>query len=516
LKFITGVSPHLIDYDAFEHVVEVMITAMDILCGFAEYPTEKIKEKTLWYRNLGLGYSNLGALLMSLALPYDSSKGRRLASEITSYMTAAAYLQSTRLAEKLGVFPAFWDNQESVNAVMKMHAGNHKSVLGSNCSSIWETVVDIVETHGLRNAQTTVLAPTGTISFMMDCETTGIEPTLGLATNKTLVGGGTLKLISKSAMTALEQLDYDMERREFLAAWITEHGHIYDETWTPIVDNEHANIFSTALGTGSITPTGHIKMVAAVQPFLSGGVSKTINLPNSATVDHIADIFFEAWDRGLKNVTAYRDGCKMSQPISVSQKEEAKKIDGRIAAVRVKLPDDRPAITHKFNVAGHEGYITVGLYEDGSPGEIFVTMAKEGSTLSGVMGAFATLVSISLQFGIPLEFLIAKFKDSRYEPSGYTGNVDVPYAKSLTDYVFRWLEATFLSDDEYDKVIEEEGGYRAGLPHEPSVIDMWWEEAAEEPEIDSSAPFCPECSTQMVRTGLCHTCPSCGEVSGGC
>lgn len=451
------------------HVVEIMITAMDILCGNADYPTEKIKTETLRYRTLGLGYSNLGAWIMSSGIPYDSTTGRLMAGWVTSWMTGSAYLQSARIAKVLGSFPAWEENEECMEDVLREHQ-DYIPQEDFPAIELWDQAISESSVNGFRNAQVTVLAPTGTISFMMDCETTGIEPLFAMETIKHLVGGGTLE-------TSVPQCAID-------------GGYV--------PGMEKADAFATAIGHNQIDSSGHLKMVSAVQPFLSGGVSKTINLPNSATAEDIYQIYLEAWYLCLKNVSVYRDGSKRSQPLQ--SKESAMEITHitHPTPARVKMPMERESVTHSFNIGGHKGYITVGLYEDGTPGEIFVRMAKEGSTISGLMDAFATSVSFGLQYGIPLEFLTKKLSGARYEPSGYTGNPEVPYAKSITDYIFKWLEHRFVVSD-----------------FVPPVVDSNPQHSIAE-ETDSSAPFCPKCNEQMVPTGPCHTCPECGEVSGGC
>lgn len=452
-KFYSPYADGEFDYEGFAHVTRIMITAMDILCGMADYPTEKIKEETLKYRTLGLGYTNLGAMLMKAGVAYDSWEARKWTAILTSMMTAIAYQQSAAIAQFLGPFPEYEKNRSEMQNVISQHY-NEAFDQTEWARAAWDAAERLGQANGYRNAQVTVLAPTGTISFMMDCETTGIEPVIALQSYKTLVGGGTMEMIPECAQEAMRK------------------GNVIGES----------HVLDTALDPDNmISPQGHLDMVAAVQPFLSGGVSKTINLPNSTTVEEIEDIFFSACDKGLKNVTIYRDGSKGSQPINIKKKEEAPKQLGRR-----KLPDERQSVTHKFSISGHAGYVTVGMYEDGTPGEVFVNMAKEGSTISGLVDSFAKMLSFALQYGISLEFLVRKLKGSAFEPSGHTGNKDIPFAKSVTDYVMRWLENRFL---EHPK-----------LPLGEDNI---------------SAPTCPNCGILMVTTGNCNACPVCG-TSGGC
>jgi len=447
-KFYDGES---FDYEGFVHTVKIMITAMDILCGLADYPTETIKEETLKYRTLGLGFTNLAAVLMKMTMPYDSDEARKFASDISSLMTSIAYQQSAAIAQYLSPFPEWEKNRSAMQKVMLKHSS--MAVDGWTGIS-WSNAISMGEANGFRNAQVTVLAPTGTISFMMDCETTGIEPLIAPVSYKTLVGGGTLEIIADCYKTA-------MKKGEIIGI-----GNVLDTALDP---------------TSMISPEGHLDMVAAVQPFLSGGVSKTINLPNDATVADVEDILMTAYGKGLKSVTVYRDGSKGSQPINVTKKEETPKTYGR-----KKLPDERQSLTHKFTISGHSGYVTVGMYDDGTPGEVFISIAKEGSTISGLVDSFAKVLSFTLQYGIPLEFLVRKLKGSSFEPAGHTGSSDIPFAKSIVDYVMRWLEVKFLEHPE--------------LPLGADIL---------------SAPTCPTCGVLMVTTGNCHACTICG-ASGGC
>jgi ribonucleoside-diphosphate reductase alpha chain len=472
----------------FSHVVRVMIIAMDILCGFADYPTKKIKEETLKYRTLGLGYSNVGATLMSLGVPYDSDRARNYMAAITSFMTGVAYLQSAEIAEVRFPFKAYKENSFSMLQVIKQHMSFlDKLEWGKGmCKPVWERAFEKGQQHGFRNAQVTVIAPTGTISFMMDCESTGIEPLISPVATKTLVGGGVMELPHECVEEGLRAIGVkDLDQ---VPSWLTD-------------------VFATAIGDNVISPAGHMEMVGTVQPWLSGGVSKTINLPETATPEDIVEIYKKGWVLGLKNISIYRDNSKGSQPLNVSTGPKSKAIDAQGDTLdsveqlntysdRVRMPQTRKSVTHKFSISGHNGYITVGLYDNGEPGEVFITMAKEGSTLAGLMDSFATTVSLGLQYGIPLEVLVGKLKGAQYEPSGYTGNPAVPHAKSITDYIFKWLEVEFL----------------AGEVVEPQVVHYEVSELG----TDSSAPLCSICGGLMAASGPCYTCTSCGDTTGGC
>ncbi|HVR28853.1 MAG TPA: vitamin B12-dependent ribonucleotide reductase [Thermoanaerobaculia bacterium] len=531
------------DVAGFKHASEVMITAMEIIVGNASYPTPRIAENSRRFRPLGLGYANLGALLMARGLPYDSDAGRDYAGAITALMSGAAYAQSARIAEAMGPFEAFEENREPMLRVMRKHREATKALepahvpldLLQASRASWDEVVERGEEHGLRNSQISVLAPTGTIAFMMDCDTTGVEPDIALVKYKKLVGGGVIKIVNKTVPLALKRLGYEREQIQRIVEYVDEHETI--EGADDLAD-EHLPVFDCAFrpanGARSIHYRGHLKMLGATQPFISGAISKTINMPETSTVEDIADAYLEGWRLGLKAVAIYRDGCKRSQPLS-TRREEAPAVETRslpaaqapvaAAARRVKLPDERQAITHKFSVNGHEGYITVGLYDNGQPGEIFLTMAKQGSTVSGLVDAFATAISIALQYGVPLRTLVDKFSHTRFEPAGFTTNPEIPIAKSITDYIFRWLASKFLSTDEQRQVgvilrdLPVEAERRAaGEPVEaaPEAASQW--AAAEGLKItfhnSQDAPSCHACGSIMVRNGSCYKCLECGETSG--
>src|SRR2546421_978501 len=453
------------DVERFRRAVDVCFTGQEILVSNASYPTPAIAKNSEALRPLGLGYANLGALLMSMGLAYDSEEGRRFAGAITSIMTGRAFAQSARMAQVKGTFSEFPKNREPMLRVMEKHrAAAHQLTTSPESAEVvtaaqktWDDAVALGRTHGYRNAQATVLAPTGTIGLMMDCDTTGIEPDLALVKYKKLVGGGLLKIVNNTVPAALRKLGYDSGEVKEIVEFIDDNDTIEG---APHLADEHLKVFDCAFkpvkGSRSIAPMGHVRMMAAVQPFISGSMSKTVNLPTEATVEEIEQTYMESWKLGLKCIAIYRDGCKRSQPLSTSLDKEKKvaptSADVEYRAVRRKLPDERKAVTHKFDIQGHEGYLTVGLYEDGTPGELFVTMAKEGSTISGLMDAFATQTSYALQFGVPLKFMVDKFSHMRFEPSGFTKNKEIPIAKSIVDYIFRWMASHFLPVEDQDEV----------------------------------------------------------------
>ena len=489
------------DVEAFRKAVRIFIIAQETIVDHASYPTEKICRNSHDFRPLGLGYANLGAYLMSMAWPYDSDAGRAAAAAITAIMTAEAYATSAELASRLGPFPEFAPNRRAMLNVMHMHRDALERIDKSACPSTlleaaracWDEAIALGEKYGYRNAQATLLAPTGTIGFLMDCDTTGIEPDIALVKYKLLAGGGMFKLVNRTVPLALERLGYNQEQITRILKYIEENDTIEG---AEDLAEEHLPVFDTAFrplnGTRSIHYTGHLKMMAAVQPFLSGAISKTINMPKDCTVDDILGVFMSAWKMGLKAVAIYRDGSKYSQPLSLKKKgkkdkeeqapaetsreevvskvegDQKQKVDAGVERVpttvakkpapyRRRLPATRQSITHKFDVAGHEGYITVGLYEDGTPGEVFITMAKEGSTVGGMMDAFATAISLCLQYGVPLEALVRKFSHQRFEPGGMTANPNIPFAKSIVDYIFRWLGIMFLEDYRKNNAIKKPG-----------------------------------------------------------
>src|SRR5437867_2661862 len=472
------------DAEAFAAASRTLITAQEILVDNASYPTPSIDRNSHDYRPLGLGYANLGVLLMDRGLPYDSDAGRAYAAVITALMHGEAYAQSARVASVLGPFAGYAKNAEPMLRVIDKHR-QHARMIDSTlvprevleaALTVWDEAYSLGAQHGYRNSQVTVLAPTGTIGFMMDCDTTGIEPDIALVKYKKLVGGGVMKIVNQSVPGVLRKLGYAPAQMEEILRYIAEKEMIEG---APHVKEEHLPVFDCAFppasGKRSIHYMGHVKMMAAVQPFLSGAISKTVNMPTDATPEEIANAYIESWRLGLKAVAVYRDGCKRSQPLSTSKDEKAvtalpASLEQAPRPARRKLPDERHAITHKFSIAGHEGYITVGMYEDGKPGEIFLVMAKEGSTISGLMDAFATSISIALQYGVPLEALVEKFSHVRFEPSGFTKHPEIPYAKSITDYIFRYLASKFLSREQQEAVGVQpvEGSLR---PDSPPVLE---------------------------------------------
>lgn len=525
------------DVEAFCKAVELTILAQEIIVDNARYPTEKIAENSHIYRPLGLGFANLGALLMSRGLPYDSEEGRAYAGAITAIMSGHAYYTSARIAaEHGGPCRGYAPNREPFLNVIRKHRRAVDEVVKPGlipeymrlaAQGAWDRALELGEKHGYRNSQVTVLAPTGTIAFMMDCDTTGIEPDIALVKYKKLVGGGMLKIVNNTVPQALARLGYDEKQIAKIIDYIDENETIEG---APGLKEEHLPVFDCAFkpaqGTRSIHWMGHVRMMAACQPFLSGAISKTVNLPNDATVEDIEQVYLEAWKLGLKAIAVYRDGCKRSQPLNTS-KEGPRKQEAPARAQRRKLPDERKAITHKFSIGGHEGYLTVGLYEDGTPGELFIVMAKEGSVVSGLMDSFATAVSLALQYGVPLRVLVDKFSHTRFEPSGFTNNPDIPIAKSITDYIFRWLALKFLPSEE------------SGIPGAASPADPAPATPANAPSTESKsatngagavamnpsvltslflnqadAPPCPVCGSITVRNGACYKCLNCGATTG--
>jgi ribonucleoside-diphosphate reductase alpha chain len=566
------------DVEAFKHAVDVTITAQEILVDNAGYPTEMIGKNSHDYRPLGLGYANLGALLMAAGLPYDSDGGRDYAACVTAIMCGEAYLQSSRIAEqcqplapatdllqqRLGATtadampgsacPGWYLNREPFLDVIRMHRASVNNINKSNVptalyessKATWDEALAYGEKHGYRNSQVTVLAPTGTIGFMMDCDTTGVEPDLALIKYKKLVGGGMIKIVNNTVPSALFKLGYTHEEADQIVSYIDATGTIEG---APNIKEEHLAVFDCsfkpAKGTRSIHYMGHLRMMAATQPFISGAISKTVNLPNSATVEEISEAYIQAWKLGIKAVAIYRDGCKQSQPLSaagtstaLSKKEDAgvatrvapavpeEDLNGPPRAVRHKLKEERMSVTHKFNIGGHEGYIIVGLYPSGEPGEIFIKMAKEGSTVSGLMDSFALAVSIALQHGVPLKLFCEKFAHTRFEPSGWSNNPDIGFAKSIMDYIFRWLQMRFLTGQQ--QFLFE--NLRPRISGTPQV-----EPTAEAPPAENrdlrtgsvhaadalsnivdlgDAPSCHVCGAIMTRNGSCYRCMSCGSTSG--
>jgi len=514
------------DATAFRHAVDVMILAQEIVVDFSHYPTPRIAANSHDYRPLGLGYANLGALLMASGLPYDSAEGRAYAAAVTALMCGEAYLQSARIAEAMGPFPGYPVNREPMLEVVGMHrdaahrlpARGVPGELRREAVAAWDGALELGTNAGYRNSQVTVLAPTGTIGFMMDCDTTGIEPDLALVKIKRLVGGGTIKIVNGTVPRALDRLGYTPAERDAILAHLEATGTVEG---APGIKDEHLPVFDCAFkpvgGNRFLTPLAHLRMMGAVQPFLSGAISKTVNIPEETPPEEIERLYLEGWKLGLKSIAVYRDNCKGSQPLGTGEKQV-------VAAVgkptRRKLPDERVAITHKFSVEGQEGYVTVGLYEDGKPGELFITMAKEGSTLSGVMDAFATAVSLTLQYGVPLEFLVNKFSHVRFEPSGWTNNAQIPYAKSVIDYIFRWMASKFLSPEEQAAVgvhplpADESKTVTVPAARQPALPGLESSDAAQMFVNQADAPPCPTCGMVMVRNGACYKCGNCGTVHG--
>ena len=543
------------DTEGFAHSVDLTITAQEILVDNASYPSEKIARNSHDYRPLGLGYANLGALLMSLAMPYDSEQGRDFCGAITALMTGEAYAQSARIAERMGPFGGYPRNREAMIDVVRMHRDALRPIKEEHvqpsllhaAQKSWNDALELGEKHGYKNSQVSVLAPTGTIGFMMDCDTTGIEPDLALVKQKRLVGGGVIKIVNNTVPQSLMNLGYPPEQVAQIVDFIDANGAIEG---APGLKPEHLAVFDCSLATPggrSISWRGHLQMMAAAQPFLSGAISKTINMPEQSTVADIMEAYTESWKFGLKAVAIYRDNSKGSQPLSVSGKKKEEKaatastspaVEAPLAKVEVpsheqqelfdrtkrrKLPNERSSITHKFSIGGHEGYLTVGKYDDGTAGEIFIKMAKEGSTLSGIMDAFALSVSVALQYGVPLRALVDKFVNSRFEPSGYTGNPRIRYAKSVVDYIGRWLGGKFISSDYLDGEVgagEEAGPAAVAMPSAKApapvaVMKSPEPEASTRPRaaIDD-APSCSECGMLMTPNGSCYKCSNCGSTSG--
>ncbi len=527
------------DVDGFKHAVDITITAQEILVDNASYPTPRIAENSHAFRPLGLGYANLGALLMSMALPYDSDAGRDMCGAVTALMTGEAYAQSARVAERLGPFAGYELNREPMLDVIRLHRESLRPIKEENvqpsllraAQQAWDDALELGTKHGFKNSQVSVLAPTGTIGFMMDCDTTGIEPDLALVKFKKLVGGGMIKIVNNTVPGALLRLGYTPEEAEKIVAHVDNAGTIEG---APGLKPEHLPVFDCSLASGpngrSIAWQGHLKMMAAAQPFLSGAISKTINMPQESTVEDIMQAYVESWKQGLKAVAIYRDNSKGSQPLAAAgaKKEEksepamsaaAKQQELFVHAQRHKLPNERKSITHKFNVGGHEGYITVGMYEDNQPGEVFIKISKEGSTLSGVMDGFALTISLALQYGVPLKSLVDKLMNTNFEPSGWTGNKAIPHAKSLLDYIARWLGGHFISSSYLNQGVEGSpavampAGFeipRAGLAElQPSEAQR--NVAANK---SSNSVICATCGMLMTPNGSCYKCENCGGTSG--
>ena len=521
------------DVEGYRQAVDLSITAQEVIVTNASYPTEKIAKNSEDFRPLGLGYANLGALLMSYGLPYDSPKGRDLAATLTAIMTAEAYAQSARIAREVGPFNGYAVNRQPMLRVIGKHRDAAYAISDENVDAgmlaaarlTWDEAHELGAKHGYRNAQVTVLAPTGTIGFMMDCDTTGVEPDIALVKYKKLVGGGMLKIVNQTVPRALKQLGYGEGSISDIVAYIDEHDTIEG---APHLREEDLPVFDCAFapqnGSRSIAWQGHVRMMAAVQPFVSGAISKTVNMPNDASVDDIEKAYIDGWKLGLKALAIYRDGSKRSQPLATSMdKTTGERVKVVERPLRRRLPEERQALTHRFDVGGHEGYITVGLYEDGKPGEIFLKMAKEGSTISGLMDSFATVVSLALQYGVPLEALAKKFAHMRFEPQGFTKNPEIPIAKSIMDYIFRWLASRFLTRETQDElgIIHREDADSLPEVEGPANAAQVVMPLVATPEVSATtfrnqedAPSCSECGSLMVRSGACYKCYNCGATSG--
>ncbi len=559
MKFLgSDGSGNTFDSAKFVKAVELIITAMDISICFADFPTEAIGVNTRAFRQLGIGFANLGALLMASGLAYDSDGGRAMAGAITSLMTGTAYRRSAELAGVVGPYDGYARNAEAHARVMRKHAAANDSVryLHENDRSVlaqatreWAEGLRIGAANGWRNAQASVLAPTGTIGLMMDCDTTGIEPDLALVKFKKLVGGGSMQIVNQTVPRALNALGYQQEQIEAIVEFIAEHGHVQD---APGLRSEHYDVFDCAMGARAIKPMGHVRMMAATQPFLSGAISKTVNLPESASVDEIADVYFQGWKLGLKALAVYRDNCKVGQPLSAG-KGENKGAEAPVEKVveyrpiRKRLPKSRPSRTVSFTVGGAEGYLTAGSYPDDGLGELFLKLGKQGSTLAGVMDAFSIAVSVALQHGVPLETYVSKFTNMRFEPAGMTDDPDIRMAQSIVDYIFRRLALDYLPfetraaigihtaeerarqldtgsyapsgevDDDLESLAQSapvaEPQLAAKRPTDPAVHS-----SAELIEsllgASSDAPLCMNCGTKMQRAGSCFVCDGCGSTSG--
>ncbi|OLE92063.1 MAG: ribonucleoside-diphosphate reductase, adenosylcobalamin-dependent [Crenarchaeota archaeon 13_1_20CM_2_51_8] len=533
------------DVESFEHAVEIVISAQEILVSNAGYPTPAIEKNSHDFRPLGLGYANLGALLMARGLPYDSEEGRNYAAAISALMSGRAYAASSRIAKRLGPFKGYAVNEKPFLNVIDMHRAHAYKIPSEGVSAellkaalkSWDDALSLGERFGFKNAQISVIAPTGTIAFMMDCDTTGIEPDIALVKYKWLVGGGVIKIVNNTVPEALTKLGYSKTEAKEILKHLEDHDTIEA---APQLKEEHLAVFDCAFkpakGTRSIHYMGHVKMMAAVQPFISGAISKTVNMPGNVSVEEIVETYITAWKMGLKAIAIYRDGSKRTQPLTTTIQDKSKAIEKTKEQVvfkpfRRRLPEERKATIHKFSIAQNEGYLMVGLYDDGTPGEIFVVMSKEGSTISGLMDAFSTSISLALQYGVPLKVLVNKFTHTRFEPAGITTNQDIRFAKSVVDYIFRWLGLKFLPKEEQDALglarttlengtqvkLVEPAGSKTATPITQEI------KSRETPELatplasfdnQSDAPACENCGMIMVRAGSCYKCNNCGNTSG--
>lgn len=528
------------DVERFKSAVDIFITAQDIIVDNASYPTKSIAERSHTYRTLGLGYANLGSLLMSCGLPYDSDEGRGIAGALTAIMHMEAYSQSARIAGLQGAFKDYASNRDCMGEVLEMHRDAIQHIqqtapayLVDAARECANAAVDLGKRHGFRNAQVTVLAPTGTIGFLMDCDTTGVEPDIALVKYKLLAGGGMLKIVNRTVGRALAKLGYTADQVSGIIEYIDENDTIEG---APELDPKHLPVFDCAFkprnGKRYIAYLAHVRMMAAVQPFLSGAISKTVNMPEKASVEEIVQTYIESWQGGLKALAIYRDGCKRSQPINTGKKDQPAAVaevkpgsnGSKAHPLRRRLPNTRRSVTHKFEIAGHEGYLTVGLYEDGQPGELFITMAKEGSTIGGLMDVFGTAISICLQYGVDVKTLVNKFVHTRFEPSGFTKNPDIPIAKSLMDYIFRWMGLTFVKGYHDAAHLEDEEqlpaapSAKTAAPPTPARTALQ-QEAIQKLDDQFShfmedAPICDTCGSITVRNGACYRCFNCGNSMG--
>jgi ribonucleoside-diphosphate reductase alpha chain len=517
------------DVEAFEHACDIVFLAQEILVGYSSYPTPEIERNAKRFRQLGLGYANLGALLMARGLPYDSDEGRAYAAAITALMTGRAYRKSAEIASRMGPFEGYQVNRAPMIGVIAKHrasVGNIENTdvvpsdLLTACRKAWDDALNLGEVHGFRNAQATVLAPTGTISFMMDCDTTGVEPDFSLVKSKRLVGGGEITIVNKTVQAGLEKLGYAPREVDEIVAFVDERNSVVG---APYVKTDHYPVFDCAVGDRAIHYLGHVKMMGAVQPFISGAISKTVNLPEAATVDDVSNLIADAWRLGVKAIAIYRDNCKVAQPLSSSGSENNVATPPVLVRERKRLPLDRTEVGRKFQVGDHEGYIHVGLYDDGSPGDIFVDIAKDGTTMSGLMNSLCLAVSMGLQYGVPPEVYVSKLSHMRFEPSGMTNDVDIRAAKSIVDYIFRWFGKKFLTPEQQEEagILSPEvkamladryanGGATAAAnpvetpPPGQTALFNSWEDAVE----------CARCGGRMVRTGSCYTCRDCGTNTG--
>jgi ribonucleoside-diphosphate reductase alpha chain len=518
-----------LDVEAFEHACDVTFLAQEIIVGYSSYPTPEIAANALKFRQLGLGYANLGALLMARGLPYDSDEGRAYAATITAIMTGRAYRKSAEIASRMGPHAGYQENRAPMIGVIAKHRAAVGNIQDQNvvpnemlasARKAWDEALNLGEVHGYRNAQATVLAPTGTISFMMDCDTTGVEPDFSLVKSKRLVGGGEITIVNKTVAAGLEKLGYAPREVDEIIAYVDERNTVVG---APYVKSEHFPVFDCAVGDRAIHYLGHVKMMGAVQPFISGAISKTVNLPETATVEDVMSLYIDAWKLGVKAIAIYRDNCKVAQPLSSSGSESAAAPPPVLVHERKRLPLDRTEVGRKFSVGDHEGYIHVGLYDDGSPGDIFVDIAKDGTTMAGLMNSLMIAVSMGLQYGVPPEVYVSKLSHLRFEPSGMTNDPDIRVAKSIVDYIFRWFGKRFLTPEQQEEagILSTEvkamlaeryaSGEKAATadpaetpPPGQTALFNSWEDAVE----------CARCGGRMVRTGSCYTCRDCGTNTG--